>query len=661
MTSSPSRAEEQAVEILNVVPGHPEALMLLGAAKRRGGDEVGAREILTALTATQPRSSKVQYELAMTLAAAGESDAAIEALRRAVSLKPDMTDAWRALGDQLTLTGDAQGADAAYARHIQASVRDPSLMAAAAALCDDRLPAAERLLREHLKTNPTDVAAIRMLAETGTRLGRYADSEALLRRCLELAPSFIAARHNYAIVLYRQNKAAEALPHIELLLTADPTDPGYKNLKAAALSLVGEYAQSIALYGDVLAKHPNQPKVWLSYGHALKTAGRRDECVAAYRRGLALAPQFGEAYWSLANLKTFRFEPDELSALRTQTARSDIADEDKLHLHYALGKALEDAGDHEASFAHYAMGATIRRAQIEYDSGAVTDQLQRAKALFTPEFFSSRAGLGFEDPAPIFVVGLPRSGSTLVEQILASHSMVEGTMELPDIIAIARSVGGRNGGEQERETYPEALAELDGDALNALGGSFIEKSRIHRKLGRPFFIDKMPNNFLHIGLIRLILPNAKIIDARRHPMATCFSGFKQHFARGQNFSYDLRDIGRYYRDYVNLMTHFDGVLPGRIHRVIYEDMVSDTETEVRRLLDYCGLPFEDACLRFYENDRAVRTASSEQVRQPIFREGLDQWRNFEPWLAPLRDELGPVLAAYPAAPHIEAMSPKGPA
>jgi tetratricopeptide (TPR) repeat protein len=649
LRSNPVGAEVQAVEILRVVPGHPEALLLLGASKRLQGSAFAARSILCTLAKTQPRSARVQYELAMSLATLGEEEAAIVAFQRAVSLSPGMTEAWRALGDQLTLKGDVAGADRAYSRHVQTSIRDPALMEAGLALSEDRLAVAERLLRAHLKVHPTDVAAIRMLAETGTRLGRYADAEALLDRCLELAPSFIAARHNYAVVLYRQNKALEAIPQIDRLLAADPTDPGYRNLKAAALGLVGEHVQSIEVYESVLKERPEQPKVWLSYGHALKTAGRQGESIAAYRRTLDLAPQFGEAYWSLANLKTYRFTAEDVAAMEKQAARADLADEDRLHLHYALGKAFEDAEDFEASFEHYRTGAAIRRKQIDYSAADTTALVARAKALFTPAFFAERTGVGCDDAAPIFVVGLPRSGSTLVEQILASHSMVEGTMELPEIIAIARSLGDRTA-KDGVAAYPEVLAGADADRLQALGAAFIARTRIHRKLGRPFFIDKMPNNFLHIGLIHLILPNAKIIDARRHPMATCFSGFKQHFARGQNFSYDLGDIGRYYRDYVALMAHVDAVLPGRVHRVFYEDMVTDTEAEVRRLLDYCGLPFEASCLKFYENDRAVRTASSEQVRRPIFRDGLDRWRGYTPWLDDLKTALGPVLDAYPSVP-----------
>jgi tetratricopeptide (TPR) repeat protein len=637
--SDPARAAAQSREVLRVAPGHPQAQFLLGASLRRLGDLAGALGALEPLVRAQPRSPQAQFELGMALSAAEDPAGAERALRAAVALKPAWTEAWRALADILWLAGEARAADEAYARCIAASVQDPALMEAAAALCDERLAVAERLLRDHLKTRPDDVAALRMLAEIGTRLGRYADAEALLQRALELAPGFAPARHNLAVVLYRQNRAAEALVHIDQLLKVDPSDPGYRNLKAAALSLTGDYQGSIELYEDVLARFPGQAKGWLSYGHALKTAGRQADSIAAYRRSLDLEPGFGEAFWSLANLKTFHFTDQDLAGMRAQLERPALSDDDRLHLHYALGKALEDAGESEAAFGHYAEGARIRRDQIDYDAAETTAQLERSRALFTPGFFREREGWGCQDPSPIFVVGLPRSGSTLVEQILASHSEVEGTMELPDLVTLVRSLG-----ERRRKTdtppYPDVLDRLGPDEIRRLGELYIERTRIQRRLGRPFFIDKLPNNFLHAGLIRLILPKAKIVDARRSAMATCFSAFKQHFARGQNYSYDLTELGLYYRDYVALMDHFDEALPGHVHRVIYERIVEDTEAEVRRLLEFCDLPFQPACLEFHRNARPVRTASSEQVRRPIFRDGLDQWRRFEPWLGPLKRSLG---------------------
>ncbi len=639
LATNAALAEQQAAEILRSVPGHPEAILLLGVARRQKGEARGSLAVLAPLGKAQPGVAVVHYELGLTLSALGETGAARSALERAVALKPGMTAAWRALGDLLTLLDESAAADAAYAEQIRTSVNDPRLMAAATALCGQDLPQAERLLRAHLKLFPTDVAAIRMLAETGTRLGRYEDAEKLLARCLDLAPGFQAARHNYAVVLFRQNKAAEAIPHIESLLAQAPRDPNFRALLAACLAMVAEYAKAIAVYEAVLADYPNQPKIWLSYGHALRTAGRREDAVAAYRKCLALRPDVGEAYWSLANLKTRVFAANDVAVMQALLAKNGLDPEDRFHLHYALGRALEEQADYAASFSHYAEGARLRRAELRYDADATTARVQRTRALFTRDFFAARAGWGCQSTAPIFVVGLPRAGSTLIEQILASHSAVEGTMELGDIATIARSLG--TGPETaDRPRYPESLTGMTEDEIRALGETYIARTRIYRKTDKPFFIDKMPNNFVHVGLIRLILPNAKIIDARRHPMAAGFAVFKQHFAKGQNFSYDLTEIGRYYQDYASLMAHFDDVLPGLLHHAQYEDMVRDTEAEIRRLLAHCGLDFEPSCLRFHENDRAVRTASSEQVRRPIFREGLEQWRHFAPWLGPLAASLG---------------------
>jgi predicted Zn-dependent protease len=642
-------AAEQASEILKAVPGHPHARLLLGAAHRLGGHTGLALEILEPLAREQPQSAPAHLELAVARSEAGRVGEAIDSLRRALQLKPDSPDAWRLLADQLDLAGDLGGADQARARYLGAATKDPRLMAAAAALVENDLPRAEARLRAHLAQHPTDIAALRMLAEVAVRLRRYADAQMLLEHCLELSPSFDAARHNYAVVLNRQGKAAAALPHVETLLAKEPRNPGYRNLKAAVLVNLSNYAESIEVYEGVLKDYPQQPKIWMSYGHSLKTARRPDDSVAAYRRAIAMQPTLGEAYWSLANLKTFRFSDGDVQAIRRALERGDLSDDDRLHFEFSLGKALEDESQYEESFAHYAAGNGLRRKLHPYGADDNARFVQRSKARFTRDFFTSRKG-GADAADPIFIVGLPRSGSTLIEQILASHSLVEGTMELPDIPQIARELAGRDGGDGEAPFF-DSIAALSADERRALGERYLSATRVHRKTEAPFFIDKMPNNCLYVGLIQLILPNARIIDARRHPLGCCFSGFKQHFARGQNFAYDLEDIGRYYRDYVELMAHVDAVLPGRVHRVFYESMIEDTEAQTRRLLEYCGLNFEEGCLRFYENERAVRTASSEQVRQPIFREGLDQWRYFEPWLGPLKAALGPVLESYPSVPQ----------
>ena len=570
-------------------------------------------------------------------------------LEHLVRANPWHPQAWRMLGDARMACGERAAAQRAYLGHVQHSVRDATLLQAADAMVANRIPQAETLLRARLCEAPTDVAAIRMLAEVAARLDRNEDAAHLLERCLELAPDFLEARWNHALVLHRSNRPQDALAEIERVLVLDPAHASCLNLKAAVLCRIGDYDEALALYRKLVMDHPDAVKLWLSYGHALKTANHVEQAVTAYRHCVELAPTFGEAWWSLANLKLFRFETADIDAMRGQLARENLGDEDRLHLEFGLGKALEDNGDCAASFRHYARGNAIRRAQLGYDAGETTSRVAYIRNHYTREFFAARAGTGCAAPDPIFVVGLPRAGSTLIEQILASHSQVEGTMELPELTTLTGELR-RQGGPEDAMPYHRALAAMDAGALRALGERYLAATRIQRKTDRPFFIDKMPNNFMHAGLIHLILPNAKIIDARRHPMACGFSIFKQHFARGQGFSYSLDDIGCYYRDYVELMAHFDAVLPGRVCRVHYERLVEDTEAEVRRILDYCGLSFEPACLRFFDNRRPVRTASSEQVRQPIYRDGLDHWQGFADWLQPLQAALGPVLQAYPAAP-----------
>jgi tetratricopeptide (TPR) repeat protein len=649
LPADPASAVAQLAEVLRVVPEHPPALRLLATARSLQGDLAGAVDILDALARAFPRDAEVRVELGLALRRVGRGDQAIEALRSAVALDPDFPQAWRMLGDALLDAGEQPAAQAAYLQHVQHSARDQDLLAAGSAMLADHIPEAEALLRARLQRAPTDVAAIRMLAELAARLERNEDALHLLERCLELAPGFTEARWNYALILHRGNRPEDALEEIERVLAAEPAHAGCLNLKAAVLCRTGGYDEALQIYRALVQRHPEAVKLWLSYAHALKTAGAVEDAVAAYRRCIALQASFGEAWWSLANLKTFRFDAAELAAMRGQLARGDLAEEDRLHLEFAVGKALEDAGKYADSFAHYARGNAIRRAELRYDAEETSTRVRYIRQHYTPEFFAARAGSGCATPDPIFVIGLPRAGSTLVEQILASHSQVEGTMELPEITSLTGRLR-REAGPDAAMPYHRALAALDADGLRALGERYLADTRIQRKTGRPFFIDKMPNNFMHVGLIHLILPHAKIIDVRRDPMACGFSVFKQHFARGQAFSYSLADIGRYYRDYAGLMEHFDAVLPGRICHVFYERLVADTEAEVRRILACCGLPFEAGCLRFFDNDRPVRTASSEQVRQPIYRGAIDHWRHYAPWLGELEAALGPVLARYRQTP-----------
>jgi tetratricopeptide (TPR) repeat protein len=647
----PVLAALQASEILKVIPAHPPAMLLKGVAQRLSGEAPAAVRTLEELTAAQGGWAPGFYELGLALTDAGRRHDALAALRRAVAIKPDMPDAWRLIGDQLSLAGDVAGADAAYAEHIRASANDPRLLAAGAAMIEGRIPEAERRLKDHLKAFPTDVPAIRMLAEVAARLGRNKDAAALLNRCLELAPSFAPARNQYAIVLQRLNKYREALDQIGALLKDDPHNSAYHNNRAVILSKIGEYRESIDLYERILAVNPEHESIWLSYGHVLATAGRQVDAIAAYRKCIEICPGMGDAYWSLANLKTFRFEPTDVTRMRGQLERGDISEVQRCSLEFSLGKGTEDEGLYAESMQWYLAANARRRRREPYHGEEVAAFVSRSKALFTREFFAARKDYGAPAADPIFIVGMPRAGSTLVEQILASHSKVEGTMELPNVITMAAELGSVADARSDERPYPGVLARLDAAAARRLGEEYLEETSIQRKTTRPFFIDKMPNNFFHTGLICLILPNAKIIDARRHPMACCFSAFKMQFSEGHRYSYDLREIGDCYRLYVEYMQHFDDVLPGRIHRVHHESMVEDTETEIRRLLDYCGLTFEPDCLRFHENKRPVRTPSAQQVRRPIYREGLEHWRNFEAWLGPLADALGDVLVKYPQAPE----------
>ncbi|MFM7378096.1 MAG: sulfotransferase [Erythrobacter sp.] len=574
--------------------------------------------------------------------------AAAAELRVITARNPADAGAHRMLGRLLRQLGREEEAARAEMDAVRAAAHDPRMIAIAQALLANDLSAAEAGLRQRLAAQPTDVAAIRMMAELAGRIGRYKDAENLLRRAVELAPGFTAARANLAIVLYRQNRFAEAGGVLEEVLAQDPANTSSRNLLAATLGRIGDYDEAIAIYGELLQSFPDHAKLWMSYGHLLKTVGRQDESIAAYRRALAVEPHLGEVWWSLANLKTVTFDDADIAAMEAALA-AGVSDEDAFHLHFALGKAYGDRKAAADSFRHYAAGNDLRSRELAYDQATTTRQVDRMIAVLTPEFLAARVGVGDPAPDPVFILGLPRAGSTLLEQILSSHSAVEGTMELLDIPAIAMREAKAAAGGDPRD-WPGAVAAMPPERFAELGAEFLERTRVQRKTGKPFYIDKLPNNWSYAGLIHLILPNAKIIDARRNPMDCCFSNFRQHFAKGQAFSYSLDHIGRYYTDYVRAMDHYDRVLPGRIHRVIHERVLDDPEAEVRAMLAYLGLPFEDACMEFHRNTRAVRTASSEQVRRPINRDGLDQWEPFDQWLGPLREALGDLVTTYADRP-----------
>lgn len=564
-------------------------------------------------------------------------------LRHKLRSEPHNVSALRLLGRALRRLGENDAAEQAELAAVRGTARDPFMIGIAEAMLANDLPRAEVGLRERLREQPTDVAAIRLMAELAARIGRLGDAEKLLKRALELAPGFMAARANLANVLYKQARYGEAACELNEVLDRDPANAGNRNLMAATLGRIGDYDEALAIYANLVESFPDHAKLQMSYGHMLKTVGRQDEGITAYRRALSVQPDLGEVWWSLANLKTVSFTEEDVAAMDAALS-SKPSNEDTLHLHFALGKALADRGEFETSFRHYEAGNALRSRELGYDPQTITDQVDRAIAVLTPEFLAARAGVGDRSPDPIFILGLPRAGSTLIEQILASHSKIEGTMELPDIPAIAMREAKAGGGTLR--DWPDAVAAPGPERLAELGAEYLARTSIQRKTAKPFYIDKLPNNWSYAGFIHLILPNAKIIDARRHPMDCCFSNFRQHFAKGQGFTYSLEHIARYYADYVRAMDHYDAVLPGRVHRVIHENLLEQPESEVRALLDYLGLPFEDGCMEFHRNRRAVRTASSEQVRRPINRDGVGQWLPYREWLAPLEAALGDLPLRY---------------
>jgi tetratricopeptide (TPR) repeat protein len=579
---------------------------------------------------------------AAKLVGEGRSRAAAPLLERALGAAPDNAGAWRMLGDIRLVAGDVAGAQAAYDRMLCAVIPSAQLRQPALDLAEGRLAAARDTSRAVLQREPTDLAAAHLLGEVLARAGDLAAAEPLLAHVVVAAPGLNLARLAYVLLLQRVGKTEAALTALQPLLAREPRHNRGRMAKAAMLAELGDHAGAVETTAAVLADFPDQPLGWLVQGNGLRTLGRIDEAVASYKRCLALDPACADAWWSLANLKAYRFAPQEVAAMATLVEKAPASQGGPVN--FALGRAHEDAARFDKAFAAYARGNAIERGARTYDPDRTSDLVRATKALFAPSFLAERAGWGEPEPGPIFIVGLPRSGSTLVEQILASHPAVEGTRELMDVQQMADWIGSRPGG------YPAAIASLAPAAIRQLGHDYLARTRPLRRLGRPYFIDKAPWNWLHVGLIALMLPNARIIDVRRHPLGCCVSAYKQHFAGGFDFAYDLADLGRYYADYVDLMAHFDRVAPGRVCRVIYEELVADTEGQVRRLLDGLGLPFDPAVLRFFENRRAVATPSSEQVRRPVFADAVDHWRNFEPWLDALKRALGPVLVAYPAPP-----------
>ncbi|NNM61834.1 MAG: tetratricopeptide repeat protein [Steroidobacteraceae bacterium] len=633
-----------AMELATRVPENRDVLLLIAANQRQLNRVPDALATLDELERLHPRFSRLYHERGCCHVILRDAPRAIDAFLRGVNINPAMPQSWAMLERLYRMTGDEANA-ATAAEHIAILAKlPPDVVQATSLFSDGDLAPAETLIRAFLIRHGNHVEAMRLLARIGIARDVLDDAELLLEAVLEMAPDYRAARHDYALVLIERHKYQQGRDELEKLLRLDPDNRHYRTLYATACVGLGEHARAIPLYRELLAGAPRAADLHLSIAHSLKTIGRRDEAIASYRAAAAVRPNFGDAYWSLANLKTYRFLDAEIAQMRAAEAAPETPLIDRHHLCFALGKAFEDRGDHAESWRYYERGNALKRSESRYRPEIIENNTRKQIEVCTGGFFAARRDQGAPNNDPIFIVGLPRSGSTLLEQILASHSRVEGTQELSDIQRMVLALQGREP-DLDNPRYPGSLAGLSPEELRGLGDKYLADTRIYRT-DKPHFIDKMPNNFRHIGLVHLILPNAKIIDARREPMACCFSNFKQLFANGQEFTYSLEDIARYYRTYLELMRHWDAVLPGRVLRVVHEDVVLDLEGNVRRLLDFCGLEFESACIDFHKNARSVRTASSEQVRRPIFREGLDQWRHYAQWLGPLRDALGDALTRY---------------
>jgi tetratricopeptide (TPR) repeat protein len=627
-----------AEKLLAEVPENRDVLYMLAVSQRYLERIPDALATLARFVKLHPDYSRLYQERGHCYVALRSAQPAIEAFLRAVNLNPALPASWNALQILFRMTGQAAEAEMAASHVATLAALPVEVVTASSMFADGEIHEAERIIRKFLLAHGNHIEAMRLLAKIGTKLDVLDDAELLLDAILVLAPDYQAARYDYVQVLLNRHKHVKALEELDKLLKVEPGNRSYRTAYATARVGLGDNEKAVQLYRELLNETPQASDVHLSVAHALKTLGRRDEAIESYRTAAGIRPSYGDAYWSLANLKTYRFADDEIARMRVEESALSTALADRFHLCFALGKALEDRGEYAESFKYYERGNALKTTESRYKPEYTERNARLQASVCTRELFGARQGVGSASAEPIFILGLPRAGSTLLEQILASHSQVEGTMELPDIPRIVQELQGRESTDADPR-YPRVLAELPAEEFRRLGEKYLADTRVYRT-GKPRFIDKMPNNFRHIGLIHLILPNAKIIDARREAMACCFSNFKQLFASGQEFTYSLEDIARYYRSYFELMAHWDAVLPGKILRVEHESVVEDLEGTVRRILAFCGLEFEPQCVEFHKTERSVRTASSEQVRQPIFKEGLDQWRNFEPWLDPLKKVLG---------------------
>jgi tetratricopeptide (TPR) repeat protein len=634
-----------AAEALSATePQNRDALYLVAANQRCLKKTKEALATLQRLEQRYPRFPLLYQERGYCYTTLRDASRAIQAFSQAVNFNPVLLTSWIMLERLYRLDGETAGATRA-AEQVSILERLPPEVVHAGKLFSDReLSAAKTILQAYLLSGGNHIEAFRLLARIERQGNAFDDAEQWLEAALKLDPNHRAAAFDYARILLDQQKYLRALDVIDAMLKLDTSNTDLRRMHAAACVGLGRHELAIDLYRQLVGESPESSDLHVALGHSLQSVGRQKDAIDSYRKAAAMQPSFGDAYWSLANLKTYRFSQEEIDHMRAQESEPEADPVNLYHLCFALGKAYEDRSQYVASWKFYERGNALKRAESRYRPEIIEIHTRKQIEVCTPGFLSARAGVGAPDADPIFIVGLPRSGSTLVEQILASHSQVDGTRELPDIPRIVRGIE-RSRPDLVNQRYPEVLADLAPEEFRKLGERYLTDTRCHRGNGA-FFVDKMPNNFRHIGLIHLILPNAKIIDVRREPMACCFSNLKHLFAGGQEFTYSIEDIARYYRSYLELMRHWDAVLPRRVLRICYEDLVEDLGGNVHRVLEFCGLEFESACMEFYKSGRSVNTASSEQVRKAIFRDGLSHWRNYEPWLDALKQALGEALVRY---------------
>ena len=639
------RAESVSRGQLAQDPGSVGHLRLLGRALAMQSRFDEAEQTLRRALTLQPESAPLHEDLGGVLALQQRFELAVESFRAALALDPRLPLARKKLGQALAVLGQRAESDAALETWFE---QDPNRLQVGVAL--DHLQAGRKeeaisTLRKALREKPDDVNALHTLAQAYWGDDKRAsDIEALLRRATQLAPALVPAWNMLGMLLHQSERPQEAIECYRRVTEIQPDNASAWSGLGADYAQVGDMESSIASYARSLALKPGSAGIHMSHAHALKAVGRQPEALREYRTAIELKPDSGEVYWSMANLKVFRFEPGEVAAMEEQVKREDLSPSADVHFRFALGKAYEDAKDYDRAWEFYHTGNQRQRPLVSYDPVGFETRHEEIAEVFSREFLSQHEGRGFESDAPIFIVGLPRSGSTLIEQILASHSLVEGTLELPTLGKIAVSTGRYR---RENREYPGAVRELRDQDFRAYGRQYIDESRIYRTTDRPRFTDKLPNNFSHIGFLHLILPNAKIINARRHPLDSILGSYKQLFGKGQNFTYDMDELALYYRQYHSIMSHWHRVLPGKVLDVHYEETVGDLEKQVRRILEHCDLPFEEPCLRFHETDRAVRTASSEQVRQPLYTRALGTWRRYEKHLRPWQNELADIIAELP--------------